>query len=398
MSTQQQTTVDDLTAGLGKLHQSELVRGNRMADVEERCLRLCHAYIGGSWCNAQTAADILVTRISGGFTNQLYRVRLKKHVQRAATNPIYTTEPSEVAIKLYLAKHMANFAEGESERLNDMIILTMVSALGLGPPVYGIFADGFVQAFRQHEQFRAKHQARDNLKRDVLTLLAKINHLQVPIQKKANLILADLRRKIQFGYDHCQVEKLAEELELPTLKRFHVMKEYEELLLRIEALNAPVVFCHNDFRGSNLLVTKDDDTEQILAIDFEYSGYGTRGFDLACLITEWGRKDLFDASTPLPTEATVEELTRLYIEECDKVVPGYSQQEGNSLTQHLQEVRLMFLANSMYFLAVMISQQESIIPSMPFDAEKQMQFVEVLFKGYIDFKNLLISNGYIKKM
>lgn len=68
----------------------------------------------------------------------------------------------------------------------------------------------------------------------------------------------------------------------------------------------------------------------------------------------------------------VEELTKLYIEECDKIMPNYSTQKGNSLDEHLREVRLMFLANSMYFIAVMIQQQTSIIPTLPFDPEQQM--------------------------
>lgn len=276
----QPTTIEDLTAGLSNLNKDELVRGHKMADTEDRCLRLCHSYLGGSWLNGKTVADILVTRISGGFTNQLYRVRLKKHVERVRVNSVYgEAEPSEVVIKLYMSKHIANFASDEAERLNDQIILTLVSQIGLGPKVYGIFADGFIQAFQSHEQYRAKHHAKPHLKRDVMTLLAKINHLKVPIRKTANLVFADLRRKIQFGYDHCQVEKLSEELDLPTLKQFHVMKEYEELMKRIDDLKAPLVFCHNDFRGSNLLVTKD--TEQILAVDFEYSSFGSRCFDLA---------------------------------------------------------------------------------------------------------------------
>lgn len=68
----------------------------------------------------------------------------------------------------------------------------------------------------------------------------------------------------------------------------------------------------------------------------------------------------------------VEDLTKLYIEECDKIIPNYSQQKENSLEKHLQEVRVMFLANSMYFIAVMIQQQTSIIPTLPFDPEQQM--------------------------
>ena len=34
-----------------------------------------------------------------------------------------------------------------TERLNDMIILTIMSQTGLGPKIYGIFENGFIQKF-----------------------------------------------------------------------------------------------------------------------------------------------------------------------------------------------------------------------------------------------------------
>lgn len=44
---------------------------------------------------------------------------------------------------------MKNYAVGNDERLNDNIVLTIVSELNIGPKVYGIFADGVVLAYHK---------------------------------------------------------------------------------------------------------------------------------------------------------------------------------------------------------------------------------------------------------
>jgi len=130
----------ELQAQLLSLNPDQMIRGSTPTGIEQRCLELCRAYIGGSWFRAGGVEDILVKRIGGGFTNQLYHVRL-------LLEGVDDDGPSEVAIKFYQAKHMKNYHKDDSERLNDHIILTIASQMGIGPKVYGIFEDGFIQAY-----------------------------------------------------------------------------------------------------------------------------------------------------------------------------------------------------------------------------------------------------------
>ena len=129
-----------------KLGDDELIRGETPANLEQRCLELCQSYIGGSWLGAKDVEHVEVKRITGGLTNQLYKVVLKDSVLRVS-NGVYPDEPSVVAVKLYQEKHMKNYSEQDAERLNDIIVLTIMSEAGLSPKVYGIFGDGFIQAF-----------------------------------------------------------------------------------------------------------------------------------------------------------------------------------------------------------------------------------------------------------
>lgn len=113
-------------------------------------------------------------------------------------------------------------------------------------------------------------------------VIANIHHLNVPISKENNLLFKEMRKMINFAYKECQVEELVNELQLETLKANDLREEFDILSNLIENLKSPIVFSHNDFRGSNLLVVTKD---KILACDLEYCGFGSRSYDLATFLT-----------------------------------------------------------------------------------------------------------------
>ncbi len=85
----------------------------------------------------------------------------------------------------------------------------------------------------------------------------------------------------------------------------------------LSLVHSPVVFCHNDLQGGNILLKRDDEMEKekekvqiqvlqideeqeeqtldeleleeakVMLIDFEFCGYNWRGFDLANHFCEW---------------------------------------------------------------------------------------------------------------
>lgn len=123
-------------------------RGEPLPNVERRCLELCAEFIGGRWTAAtDPEKDLEVKRITGGLTNQLYRVTLKDHVP-AVSNRIYPDEPRDVAIKFYLPKLVQN-VKGNNERLSDTIIVLLASQLDIGPKLYGLFEGGMIQSFHE---------------------------------------------------------------------------------------------------------------------------------------------------------------------------------------------------------------------------------------------------------
>ncbi len=134
------------------LNAGASVRGETPPDVASRCLALCQTYIAGAWNQVRVpestgclSEDFTVTRITGGLTNQLFRVRLNERL--IARHPTIDTTCTDAAVKLYQSKNVKNYHPEDGERHNDIIVNTIFSQLGIGPKVYGLFNDGMVQQF-----------------------------------------------------------------------------------------------------------------------------------------------------------------------------------------------------------------------------------------------------------
>merc|ERR1719510_738731 len=64
--------------------------------------------------------------------------------------------------------------------------------------------------------------------------------------------------------------------------------EIEYLVGLISKLNPPVVFSHNDINTGNILVKEESEcSDPVVLIDYEFSSYNYRGFDLANHFNEW---------------------------------------------------------------------------------------------------------------
>ena len=123
--------------------QSQWLRGKTPEDIKEQCFDFCRQYLAGVWLEV-TVDQIVVNRITGGLTNQLYYCAIDDNASGGALSG---RVPREVAIRLYGDKHFNN--EEVNERLNDIIIGVMVSQNNSGPKVYGLFEQGQIMAFHK---------------------------------------------------------------------------------------------------------------------------------------------------------------------------------------------------------------------------------------------------------
>ncbi|CAG2180244.1 unnamed protein product [Oppiella nova] len=149
-------------------------------------------------------------------------------------------------------------------------------------------------------------------------------------------------------------KKLIDELNCETFKKHDLKTELEWLKKTVVAINSPIVFCHNDFRGSNIMVTKNNNNsnDEIVLCDFEYSCYGYRGFDLGTILVEWGRSmnDMTKLHDFLEDSA-IESLLQHYIDESVRIFgQKYLENKNNSMDQLLREVKLFVLIGNIFFI------------------------------------------------
>ena len=90
---------------------------------------------------------------------------------------------------------------------------------------------------------------------------------------------------------------------------------------------------------------------------------------MAQVLTEWGKQKQFETGQ-IPNDDIICDLLQMYINECDRLVPGYSIKPTNSLSAHLKETKIMLLAVQMLFFALIMKQTDAIIPTLPFDRKK----------------------------
>lgn len=142
--------------------------------------------------------------------------------------------------------------------------------------------------------------------------------------------------------------------------------------------------------------TKNDVLKHVLAlgksrrdvVTFEKKFLFKLQIFIKLVLTEWKKTEMFQLDAEVLSNEELSIFLKLYIAECDKLKPGYSSFPENSLETHIKETKVMFLVNFMFFLSMMIKSQDSIIPTIPFDAKKKMvskktnQCVFILFINF----------------
>ncbi|CAG2177122.1 unnamed protein product, partial [Oppiella nova] len=219
-----------------------LERGDTPQDIKERCFDLCHDYLGGVWRRVNID-DIEVKRLSGGLTNQLYYCALNEDHRK-----LVTTEPKEVAIRLYLEKHFNNTDHEGNERLTDVIIALIMSEKNLGPKIYGLFEGGQIQKYYQHQCFRTEQHNDLKLVQELAQKLARIHSTVVPIKKNSNWIFDFFDNSYDDAYKLFDLKALYRETNCETLLRHDLKDELEWLKKVITEIDSPITFTHIDFR------------------------------------------------------------------------------------------------------------------------------------------------------
>eukprot|EP00094_Tigriopus_californicus_P005677 TCALIF_05472-PA protein Name:"Similar to Chka Choline kinase alpha (Mus musculus)" AED:0.12 eAED:0.12 QI:203/0.83/0.71/0.85/0.83/0.57/7/0/433 len=251
--------------------------------IQRKAWKLCYDYLQGSWKQINPE-DVVLRQISGGLTNLIYHVSLPKSLRPKPG------EPKEALLRLYGQKYNENDVQTSSKVLEN-VIFTLLSEKNLGPKLLGVFREGRLEEFIQARSMTQEEVRDPYLSCLIAKKMSKIHRLNMPINKENQWLFSTLH-KYQDQISSVTLDGVSQRHYhlAEKLLSFNFPSETEWLKKFLSKFHSPIVFCHNDIQGGNILLRrgpKFKEDEKLLLIDFEFADYNFRAFDLANHLCEY---------------------------------------------------------------------------------------------------------------
>ncbi|KAM4881598.1 choline/ethanolamine kinase isoform 2-T2 [Thomomys bottae] len=241
-------------------------------DAERRAYRWCREYLGGAWRRVQPE-ELRVRPVSGGLSNLLFRCSLPDHL------PSIGEEPREVVLRLYGA-----ILQGVDSLVLESVMFAILAERSLGPQLYGVFPEGRLEQYLPSRPLKT-HELREPLLSAAIAMkMAQFHGMEMPFTKEPHWLFGTMERYLK------QIQDLPS-TDLPQMNLLEVYSLKDEmgnLRKLLDSTPSPVVFCHNDIQEGNiLLLSEPKNVDNLMLVDFEYSSYNYRGFDIGNHFCEW---------------------------------------------------------------------------------------------------------------
>lgn len=229
--------------------------------------------VGGARSRSVSPARDFFTMVAmtGGMSNATYRCDCP------------TANPSTVLLRCY----------GDSsllDREKEISVATALSDAGLAPKLLGLFANGRLEEYLPIETLKAFDLRVPQTSAAIARSTAAMHKLKVASLAREPQVFVTMRRWYSMavdvagdsGYDRFDLAALAQAI--------------DKLQDRLSTVYSPVVLCHNDLQYGNVMGVREIDTvsggadggmKNLRLIDFEYSCFNPRGFDLGNHFCEW---------------------------------------------------------------------------------------------------------------
>ncbi|XP_056653492.1 choline/ethanolamine kinase isoform X1 [Monodelphis domestica] len=163
----------------------------------------------------------------------------------------------------------------------------------------------------------------------------------------------------------------------------------------LESTPSPVVFCHNDIQEGNILLLSNPKTsaplDKLMLIDFEYSSYNYRGFDIGNHFCEWiynydhNEWPFFQALTEnYPSQEQQLHFIRNYLSEIQRNVTPSPEGQAQLEKEMLVEVNRFALASHIFWGLWSILQDA--LSTIEFG---YLEYAQSRFQGYFKLKESL---------
>jgi ethanolamine kinase len=226
-----------------------------------------------------------VTVISGGISNALYKL------SPPSTSFSSTSSLSPIVLRIY-----GIGTEKFVDREKEVTMMQLLHRNGFGPQILGLFTNGRIESFLAMRCLTPDEMSSPDFSEKIAATLFKFHAVDAE-NRPATAVTPftriyewlDIAQKLDFSDDP---NKLAafDKFNFTELKR-----EVETVDAAALPLHSPIVFAHNDLLSGNIMIpidttstntnNSDKSNDQMnntsmTFIDFEYSGWAPRGFDL----------------------------------------------------------------------------------------------------------------------
>ncbi|KAI2653401.1 Choline kinase alpha [Labeo rohita] len=217
------------------------------------------------------------TRRRAFSCNLLYMCSLPDNVQPAGV------EPRRVLLRIYGA-----ILQGVESLVLESVMFAILAERELGPHLYGIFPEGRLEQYMPSNRLRTEQLGFPEISAEIASKMARFHGMEMPFNKEPKWLFGTINRYME----QVKTIKFVREAHIKKfnkLMKYDLPGELENLRSLLAATPSPVVFCHNDVQEGNILMLdgRENSSDKLMLIDFEYSSYNYRGFDFGNHFCEW---------------------------------------------------------------------------------------------------------------
>ncbi|XP_044050241.1 choline kinase alpha isoform X2 [Siniperca chuatsi] len=246
-------------------------------DTQRKAYLWCREFLHGAW-KSLSEDDFHITIIRGGLSNKLFLCSLPDSLVTVGD------EPRSILLRLYGA-----ILQGAEAMVLESVMFAILAERELGPKLYGIFPQGRLEQYVPSRKLDTCELSDPSISAEVAEKMAKFHGMRMPFNKEPKWLFGTMDKYLS------QVMRLnfTRESHLRRFNRllgYNLPQEMDMLKSLLESTHSPVVFCHNDCQEGNVLLLKgrqSSDKQKLMLIDFEYSSYNYRGFDIGNHFCEW---------------------------------------------------------------------------------------------------------------
>uniref|UniRef100_A0A4W6ETX8 Ethanolamine kinase n=1 Tax=Lates calcarifer TaxID=8187 RepID=A0A4W6ETX8_LATCA len=316
-------------------------------DTQRKAYLWCREFLHGAW-KSLDEDDFHITIIRGGLSNKLFLCSLSDSLDTVGD------EPRSVLLRLYGA-----ILQGAEAMVLESVMFAILAERELGPKLYGIFPQGRLEQYVPSRKLDTCELSDPSISSEVAEKMAKFHGMRMPFNKEPKWLFGTMDKYLS------QVMRLnfTRESQLHRFNRllsYNLPQEMDLLKSLLESTHSPVVFCHNDCQEGNILLLKDrqtSDKQKLMLIDFEYSSYNYRGFDIGNHFCEW----MYDYNCDefpffkvnpqtYPSKAQQLHFIERYLRESDRGFDNLSEEDQTKQKQELYiEVNRFALASHFFW-------------------------------------------------